>query len=112
MNISSLVVISQQDKMNEVVQRLRDSDFCKLHTHEKEKAIITIEASDASEEMQKIRRVESIEGVLGAYIVYTYCEQELDQERDKLLRSPDYPEWLNDETIDAEKIPYNGTVKF
>lgn len=112
MNLSSLVVYARENKANDVVAALDQSDFCKVHTFEDEKIIITMEAEDASEEMQKIRQVEAVSGVLGAYVAYTYCEEELDRERDKMLQHGEYPPWLNDDSLKAEHIPYSGKIKF
>ena len=44
-------------------------------------------------------------------MAFSYCEDELDEIRNDITISKDFPEWLNDDTIKAEQIKYEGDLK-
>ena len=110
MNISSIVVSVLDKNSSSVISKIKKSDFCKFHLYEKGKVIITIEGADVSEEMKKLLQVEAIQGVIAANMVFSYCEEELEQERNKLSASNDYPQWLNTDNMNAKDIPYHGSI--
>jgi len=111
MNLSSIVVNVLEENCDNVIAQINQSDFCKYHLHEKGKIIVTIDGANVGEEMEKLKLLESIPEILSANMVYSYCAEELEQERDKLVKSADYPQWLNDNNMDARNIVYNGDVK-
>lgn len=113
MNISSIVVQVRSEHIDKVVDTIKKSDFCDYHFHDSSmgKIIITIEGENTSEEIEKIRKVQSIPHVIAADMIMAYSEDELEYERSKLENSSDVPEMLNDDTIRAEDIVYNGDLK-
>jgi len=58
-----------------------------------------------------MKQIEKIDGVISAKLVYSYSEDELDAEKQKIELSGNYPEWLNKENIDVKDIPYSGRLK-
>ena len=44
-------------------------------------------------------------------MAFSYCEDELDSIRNNITLSKDFPDWLNDDTIKAEQIKYQGDLK-
>ncbi len=44
-------------------------------------------------------------------MVYSYAEDELEKERNKIELEKNIPDWLNDENVKAEDIKYQGSLK-
>jgi len=111
MNISSIVVKTLPEHSVELIQQLKESEFCEFHHYEDGKIIVTIEGKDVSEEISKLRLIEQTPHVMSASMVYSYSEDELEAEKEKLKTSPDMPDWLNDENVKASDIKYGGNLK-
>lgn len=112
MNISSIVVQTLPQYLEEVVQSLKECEVCDYHMHdEKGRVIVTIEGQDVSDELKKLRVIESIPHVAAADMQMAYSEDEL-EEKMKVLENADVvPSVLNDEEIDLKDIKYNGDLK-
>ena len=113
MNISSIVVQTRQEYVDEVVEALKTADFCDYHFHDKRmgKIIVTVEGEGVSEEIEKVKQIQALPHVISAEMMMAYSEDELDEERSKLEMGPNVPEMLNDDTIRAEDIVYHGDLK-
>ncbi len=112
MNISSIVVQTVPKYLDEVVQSLKDSKACDYHMHdEKGRIIITIEGNGVSEELEKLRIIENIPHVVAADMQMAYSEDELDEHMEVINNADAVPRMLNDDTIDAKDIIYNGDLK-
>ena len=112
MNISSIVVQTIPKFLEEVVQSLKDCEACDYHMHdEKGRIIITIEGEGVSEELKKLHVIEDIPHVIAADMQMAYSEDELDQNMEVLNNADAVPKMLNDETIAARDIVYNGDLK-
>jgi len=113
MNISSIVVQVRSEYIDEVVNTLKESDFCDYHFHDKSigKIIVTVEGENISEEIAKVKKIQAVPHVIAADMMMAYSEDELERERSKLETGPNVPEMLNDDTIRAEDIVYNGDLK-
>jgi len=112
MNISSIVVQTIPKFIDEVVQSLKDCEVCDYHLHdEKGRIIITIEGEGVSEELEKLRVVEAIPHVIAADMQMAYSEDELDAHMEVINGQDAVPKMLNDETIEAKDIVYNGDLK-
>ena len=112
MNISSIVVQTVPKYLNEVVQSLKDCEVCDYHMHdEKGRIIITIEGESVSEELKKMSVIEAIPHVVAADMQMAYSEDELDSHMEVINNSDVVPKILNDDTVDAKDIVYNGDLK-
>lgn len=114
MNISSAVVITEPEHVEEVIKELEESGLCEVYFHDKEKGkiIIIIEGEDVNEETFKLRQIQMIPNVLAANMVYSYSEEEWESAAEYLQKlSNDVPEILNDENVRAENIVYKGHIK-
>ncbi|WP_201353677.1 chaperone NapD [Hydrogenimonas urashimensis] len=114
MNISSIVVQVRQEHVDEVVETLKNSDFCDYHFHDKSigKIIVTVEGEGVEEEIAKVKQIQAVPHVIAADMMMAYSEDELDKERSKLeMGGPNVPEMLNDDSIRAEDIVYHGDLK-
>lgn len=113
MNISSIVVQVRSEYIDEVVNTLKESDFCDYHFHDKSigKIIVTVEGENISEEIAKVKKIQAVPHIIAADMMMAYSEDELERERSKLETGPNVPEMLNDDTIRAEDIVYNGDLK-
>lgn len=111
MNISSIVVSTLPQNSKAIIEHFKGGDFCEFHHYEDGKIIVTIEGDDVSEEIGKLRLIEQTPNVISASMVYSFCEDELEVEKEKLQKFGDFPEWLNDENLDAKKINYTGNLK-
>ncbi len=112
MNISSIVVQTIPKFLDEVVQSLKDCEVCDYHLHdEKGRIVITIEGEGVAEELEKLRVVEAIPHVIAADMQMAYSEDELDAHMEVINNQDVVPKMLNDDTIEAKDIVYNGDLK-
>ena len=112
MNISSIVVQTVPKYLSEVVQSLKDCEACDYHMHdEKGRIIITIEGESVSQELEKMSIIEAIPHVVAADMQMAYSEDELDSHMEVINNSDVVPKILNDDTVDAKDIVYNGDLK-
>lgn len=112
MNISGILVQTKAENTEQVVERIKDADYCDYHMHDESgKIVVTIEGKDVSEEIAKLSRLQKMEGVVSAEMMYAYSEDELDKEREKLAGGMHIPDWLNDPNAKPEDIKYNGDLR-
>lgn len=111
MNISSLIITTSVENAEHLVPQIKTGDFCEYHAHKEGKIVVTIEADSVSDEIKTIRKLQSMANVLSVELIYSYCEDELEKERDKLEFEGKIPDWLNDENARAEDVVYNGRIK-
>ncbi len=112
MNISSIVVQTTPKFLEEVLRDIKACDVCDYHLHDaKGRIIITIEGESVDEELKKLRVIEAIPHVIAADMQMAYSEDELDRNIDVINHSDAVPAMLNDDTIEAKDIIYNGDLK-
>jgi len=113
MNISSIVVQTVPERLDEVVESLKKCEVCDYHMHdEKGRIIITIEGNGVSEELEKLRVVEEIPYVYAADMQMAYSEDELDEHMEVINNRDVVPKILQDtENADVDKVVYNGDMK-
>ena len=113
MNISSIVVRTRSEHIEEVIENLEKAGVCEVfHRDDKGQIVVVIEGEDISDEMSKLKAIQSVPRVLSAEMMYAYSEDELSQAREELGQTSDsIPEILNDDSIRAEDIRYPGHVK-
>jgi nitrate reductase NapD len=113
MNVSSIVVQARNEYIDGLVEEIKKCDFCDYHFHDASigKIIVTVEGEGIEQEMANVRKIEALEHVISAEMMMAYSEDELDQERDKLVKSDIVPDVLKDEAIKAEDITYHGDLK-
>lgn len=112
MNISGILVQVRPDYLIEVIDAIKNADYCDYHMHDENgKIVVTLEGEDVSEEIAKLNRLQKIPHVISADMMYAYSEDELDKERAKLEKGSKIPEWLNDPDAQPEDIKYNGDLR-
>jgi periplasmic nitrate reductase NapD len=112
MNISSIVVQTLPKHINEVVESLKNCDVCDYHMHDElGRIIITIEGKGVAEELKKLKVIEAIPHVMSADMQMAYSEDELSSHMEVLENADAVPKVLNDPTIDASNIVYNGDLR-
>jgi nitrate reductase NapD len=78
MNVSSLVIKTAPEHVEEVIDMLRTSGLCEVFFHDPSgKIVVTIEGRDVSEEMRKLKDIQAIAHVAAADLVYSYSEHEV-----------------------------------
>ena len=112
MNISSIVVQTVPKYLDEVVESLKACEVCDYHMHdEKGRIIITIEGEGVKEELEKLHIIEAIPHVIAADMQMAYSEDELDDNMEILNNSDVVPKMLNDDSVSATDIVYNGDLR-
>ena len=112
MNISSIVVQTLPKYLEEVVESLKNCDVCDYHMHDElGRIIITIEGAGVAEELKKLKVIEAIPHVMSADMQMAYSEDELSSHMEVLENADAVPKVLNDPTIGAADIVYNGDLK-
>lgn len=110
MNISSLVITTLSEKTQGVIDSIKKKNICEYHAHKEGKIVVTIEADSVSDEIKIMNQLSRTEDILNVEMIYSYCEDELSEERDNLEIGGKIPDWLNDENAKAEDIKYNGRI--
>ncbi len=112
MNISSIVVQVKPKNYEYVKDTLEKSALCDYHFGDstKGKMVVTIEGENVDEEIKKLVEIQKIEGVIAADMMQTY-QEELDSAIRELQSKDAVPDVLQDDTIDARDIIYNGDLK-
>jgi periplasmic nitrate reductase NapD len=112
MNISSIIVQTLPEYVEEVVKSLKKCDVCDYHMHdEKGRIIITIEGDGVQEELKKLKVIEAIPHVMSADMQMAYSEDELSSHLEVLENSDAVPKVLNDPNVSAANMVYNGDLK-
>ncbi len=112
MNISSIVVQTLPKHINEVVESLKNCDVCDYHMHDElGRIIITIEGNGVQEELKKLKVIEGIPHVMSADMQMAYSEDELSSHMEVLENADVVPKVLNDNTVEASNIVYNGDLR-
>jgi len=113
MNVSSIVVQARNEFIEGLVEKIKNCDFCDYHFHDASigKIIVTVEGEGIEEEMANVRKIEALDHVISAEMMMAYSEDELDQERDNLVKSDVVPDVLKNDAIRAEDITYHGDLK-
>jgi nitrate reductase NapD len=112
MNISSIVVQTLPQYLDEVVENLKNLDICDYHMHDEiGRIIITIEGEGVKEELRKLKIIEEVPHVIAADMQMAYSEDELDAHMDVINNSEVVPSMLNDDSIDPDDIVYSGDLK-
>jgi nitrate reductase NapD len=112
MNISSIVVQTVPEHLEEVVASLKACEVCDYHMHdEKGRVIITIEGENVSQELEKLRVVEAIPFVYAADMQMAYSEDELDEQISFINDRDAVPKILNEADVDVDRVMYNGDMK-
>lgn len=111
MNISSIVVQTRPEYIDEVVESLKKCEACEYHLHDEVgRIIVTIEGNGVQEELEKLRVIENIPHVVSADMQMAYSEDELDEHMEVIADSDIVPKMLNEE-IPVEDIVYRGDLK-
>ncbi len=80
MNVSSVVVQTKAEHLQEVMDTINAYELCEVHFYDSEgKIVATIEGDDIGEQMEKLKKIQSIPSVFNANLAYSYCEDELTQ---------------------------------
>lgn len=112
MNISSIVVQTKPEYLDDVINSLKASGVCDYHMHDElGRIIITIEGNGVQEELKKLKVIEGIPHIVSADMQMSYSEEELNSHINVLENSDAVPKVLNEETDDPSKIVYNGDLK-
>jgi nitrate reductase NapD len=78
MNVSSIIVRTIPEHLQEVMDNINAVDFCDVHFHDPGgKIVVTIEGENIDEQMQRMKKIQGIPNVFSANLSYAYCEDEL-----------------------------------
>ena len=112
MNISSVIVQTTPQHVEQLVGLIKAGEDCEYHLHDdKGRIIVTLEAEGADSEVVILKRIQALPNVLSADLVYAYSEDELEQERSQMEQAQPMPDWLNDENASLKDIQYKGDLK-
>ena len=87
MNVSSIVVKTLPEHMDNVIKNINSIDFCEVHFSDKEgKIVVTIEGHSINEQMENMKSIQGLPFVSSANLVYSYCEDELISAMDQIKK--------------------------
>jgi len=112
MNISSVVIQAVPEHIEDLVVELKKGEICEYQMHdEKGRVIVIIEEEGVEQEVVRLKQLQQLQHVLSADMAFSYSENELEEERDKLDKSNKIPDWMNDPKASFKDIRYNGDLK-
>lgn len=112
MNISSIVIKTNPQNLDEVLKELNESEICDVHMHDEfGRIVVTIEGEGISEEIKKLKILETMPNVISADMIYSYAEDELNEARENFDKNGGIPDVLKDDNLKAEDITYRGDLK-
>jgi len=112
MNISSIVISTKPQKLDELIAEIKSGDICEYQIHdEKGRIIVTIEADNVDGEVEKLKKLQKMPNVIDAVMSFSYAEDELEEKKEKLESQNKIPDWLNNPNARLEDIKYNGDLK-
>ena len=78
MNVSSIVVKTTPEHVNEVIERINSYDLCEVHFNDEDgRVVVTIEGDSIREQMESMRLIQNTPEVLSANLKFSYCAEEL-----------------------------------
>ncbi len=78
MNVSSIVVKTLPEHMQEVMDNINAVEYCEVHFNDESGNIVaTIEGENIEEQMESMKKIQSLQYVSGANLSYSYCEEEV-----------------------------------
>ncbi len=78
MNVSSIIVKTTTEYLEEVMDNINSVDFCEVHFSDSNgKIVVTIEGESIEEQMERMKKIQSMPYVYSANLSYSYCEEEL-----------------------------------
>ncbi|MCK5505595.1 MAG: chaperone NapD [Thermodesulfovibrionia bacterium] len=78
MNVSSIIVKTTPEHLQEVMDNINAVDFCDVHFHDPGgKIVATIEGKNIDEQMERMKKIQGIPNVFSANLSFSYCEDEL-----------------------------------
>ena len=108
MNISSVVVRTKPEYIQEVIEALENSGMCDVYFHDDTKVIVVIEAESTDEEVFKMKAIRSLPHVLSAELIFSYSDEWAKAKEYLDINKERVPEILNDDKVKAEDIVYKG----
>ena len=95
MNVSSIVVKTNPENMQDVMNTINAIDFCEVHFNDDEgKIIVTIEGESVDEQMERMKTIQNVQFVHSANLSYSYTEEETAAGLDQIKKSGIVPENL------------------
>ncbi len=112
MNISSAVIKTSPEYLNDLIDELKQGELCEVHYNDETQVVVTLEGKNVTEEMKKLKKIHELDHVFSAQLMYSYSEEELIEAIEKLeINQNIVPEVLENDNIPAEKIKYQGDLK-
>lgn len=85
MNVSSIIVKTNVEHMEEVAQSINEINLCEVHfSDSKGNIAITIEGTHIDAQMQTLKRIQDMPHVISSNLVYSYCEDEIKPAIDRI----------------------------
>lgn len=110
MNISSIVVYLFPKSSAAVLKELCGILGVEIIANDDEKIAILLSSENVDKEIAAFREIESIKGVKYAAMVYSY-QEDLADDLKALQDQPAVAKILQNESLKAEDIVYNGNLK-
>lgn len=78
MNVSSIVVTTKPEHLQDVIADINAIDFCEIHFYNAEgKIVATIEGESIEDQMERMKKIQNIQFVYSANLSFAYSEDEL-----------------------------------
>ena len=85
MNVSSIVVKTTKEHMQEVTDNINSVDGCEVHFNDSAgKIVVTIEGESINDQMERLKLIQGIPFVCSADLSFSYCEDELKRSLGKI----------------------------
>ena len=90
MNVSSIVVKTDPENMQNVMDNINAIELCEVHFNDdKGKIVVTIEGENIVEQMERMKKIQALPNVASANLSYSYTEEEVANGLDQIMASGD-----------------------
>ena len=90
MNVSSIVVKTKPEHIQDVIVDINAIDLCEVHFNDDEgKIVVTIEGENIEEQMARMKKIQALSNVSSANLSYSYTEDEVAAGLDQIVKSGD-----------------------
>ncbi len=85
MNVSSIIVKTSKENMQDVMDRINAMEHCETHFSDPGgRIVVTIEGDNIDGQMALMKKIQNIPFVYDISLAYSYCEDELSSSLDKI----------------------------
>lgn len=107
MNLSSVLIVSKKEKIEQIKEKIEKVPFCSVELVQDDKIIVIIESENLEDELSAYKNLEKLDDIISINMIFSY--QDLDEEREKILKANFQADDFN-EKLKKDNLEYYGNI--